>query len=199
MLNPMSFSEAIKLAGSSSYRRRLRYDEMLVLCRVMFDCRSYTEVGVYDGLSAWLVGATTCVAEMHLIDKHFTPAAMDACRRLEELGITIVLHTCDALSAQPPRTDWCLIDADHSYDATLAHVRYYKDKASLLVLHDIEMREVGKLFAELGGVKIVSSRDQDIAPDGKVLPRLGYGLISGHGHVESADYRGYRTRWLVPN
>lgn len=181
MKNTIEFKRACSIAKQIdlSFRQRLDYDELEVLCRIMYDKTSYMEVGVYDGLSAFIIGMCTKAESITLIDNNFTEKANTAANILSLAGINIQVLTCDALEAQTDYHSWCLLDADHSYKSTKACYERFKDLTGMIVLHDVEMLGPGQLFAEVGGIKIVSSKEV-ISPDTKVLPKMGYGILFKH-------------------
>lgn len=175
---PIPFKDALECASKFgiSYRQRLRLDELQTLCAVMHNCKSYIEVGVYDGFSAYMIGATTCVERMYLIDLKISERTLKA---LDTLAINVKFAETDFRSAiMLPHSDWCLLDADHSYEATKDAYLIYKQMADTIVLHDVEMPGPKQLFYEVGGVRIVSSDHNVHAPDGKLLPPLGYGILA---------------------
>ena len=177
MLYPMEFNSAWREAVSLGLTRRTRLyrDEIQLLCHIFRHTKSYLEVGVYDGLSAYLVGACTEAKHITLVDINENKYIVTV---LESLGINV--ETCwtriEDLELNRPHA-WCLLDADHSYEGTKAAYDKCFGLATSIVLHDVEMPEVGKLFNELTGVKIVSSQTSYTSPDGKVLPQLGYGIV----------------------
>ena len=182
MKYPMSFKGALKCANEArlTYRTRLHLDELNILCKTFYAAKSYVEIGVYDGLSAFMIAATTHVEHMYLID--INPLRNNLAELIyKDLGVTGYNHVGDFATTPEmlcEKYNWCLIDADHSYEATKAAYEQFKDSVYDVVLHDVEMPGPGQLFNEIGGVKIVSSNINSVSPDGKVLPALGYGILN---------------------
>ncbi len=178
MKNPYSFRDALDFCGTLMVRQRLRLDELQLLCGLFKGAASYIEVGVYDGLSAALIGLSTCVEHMVLVDIQCTTRMNHAISLLRNANIIVEVYIKEACEVQLDKQyEWCLIDADHSYEATKRHYEHYKPYTRQLVLHDVEMPGPGQLFKEIGGVKLVSSEDTVTVVDGKVLPQLGYGIL----------------------
>lgn len=182
MKNPVDFdtawSRAIKLGLTK--RTRLYPDELRVLTRVLGNTQIYGELGVYDGLSAFMIGATTVCSTMVLVDINPIEHVGTI---IASLGIDVEIHQGDFRNVAPvPRHAphvW-LLDAEHEYEATLEAYNWAKSwhQNSAIVLHDVEMPGPNRLLNELGGVRIVSTHDSYTSPDGKVLPKLGYGIVA---------------------
>lgn len=178
MENPVSFGNAYHTAKQLglTYRQRLNYNELDTLCKIMHNKPSYIEVGVYDGLSAFIIGMCTKASNMTLIDINITEKAYKCSNFLTSVGIDVQTICCDALKAEIGYHSWCMLDADHSYKSTKECYEYYKNLAGVVVLHDIEMPGPKQLLEEIGGIKILSTETNLLSPDGKRLPELGYGI-----------------------
>jgi len=177
MLYPIPFERAWREADSLGLTRRTRLypDEIKLLCTLYRNTNSYLEVGVYDGLSAFLISTCTRNTVITLVDINPNPYIVTV---LKSLGIEVREHWTHVEELDINIThSWCLLDADHSYEGTKAAYDKCFGLATSIVLHDVEMPEVSKLFNELTGVKIVSSQTSYTSPDGKVLPPLGYGIV----------------------
>lgn len=178
----MKFEDALNLAHMHGLTRRtrLRYDELAVLCGLFKDATSYIEVGVYDGLSAFMISATTNIEYIYLID--IVPLRNNLASLItNDLNVVVYNHVGDFVTVPPitkHKYNWCLLDADHSYEATKLAYALFKNSAYTIVIHDVEMPGPNQLFKEIGGVKIVSSDDTFMSPDGKLLPPLGYAILS---------------------
>lgn len=174
----MELSKAIHLLPHITFvHRRLKYDEINILLHLFRDITSYCEVGVYYGLSLGIIGLCTNVKKIEAYDIYKRDEVVDIMALLDKFDVECTYHVGDFNGAIPNFCDMALIDADHSYEMTALHYNQCKMRAKTVVLHDVEMPGPGKLFKEVGGVKIVSAQTYDVAPDGKTLPPLGYGIL----------------------
>ena len=175
---PMELGKALSLLPHATVgRRRLRLDELNTLVQLFRGIGSYCEVGVYFGLSLGVIGLCTGVKKINAYDTEKRNEVLDIMQLLDKHGVECTYHICDFTGVVPDFCDMALIDADHSYEMTLTHYHQCKMRAKFIVLHDVEMPGPGRVFKEVGGIKIVSSLDRDIAADGKILPPLGYGIL----------------------
>lgn len=175
---PISVNNALALlSGNTVAHRRLRLDEMTLLLKIFKDIKAYTEIGTYYGLSLGLIGLCTDVKYVTCYDTDLRPEVTSIISMLDAYGVEVTFHQANFDGIIPPFSDMILIDADHSYEATLRHYYQCRMRSSNIVLHDVEMPGPGQVFKEMGGAKIVSSIQYDTAPDGKVLPPLGYGIL----------------------
>lgn len=184
MKNPYTFDQAWNYAEQTGLtsRTRLRRDELNVLCQIMHNKKHYIEVGVYDGLSSFVISACTCIEYIRLIDINENEYVD---RLIQQLGVGVFPSWKDFRSVETfyapdtNNTSWFLLDAEHEYEPTKEAYEWACKimPMATIVLHDVEMPGPKQLFEEIGGVKIVSSEKEYISPDGKVLPPLGYGIL----------------------
>lgn len=184
MENPMSFKDALSIMPEvSKYHRRLKLDELEQLVNYLYHKKTYTELGVYYGLSAGMIGLCTNIMHVNLYDLKVTDGMLEVIKLLSDFGVSSAIELMHIDKAIIRSADCIMIDAEHSYEATKRYYIRCTQLSPTIILHDIEMPGPKQVFDEYknkNSVTFISDYTYDIAPDGKRLPPLGYGVINGN-------------------